>query len=147
MRQHPDPSPSKPSKCEHVCSSAFMQHLRDSPCLRSLEQHQCTSLTIKPLNRWRCTSLSRDRDGFASRTPDVPAPIAIEEVADILTGSAMNWVCNPQVKTSRQEQQAVTDMKSLSGGERSFTNMCFIMAVGQQISSPFHCLDEFDVSL
>ena len=36
-------------------------------------------------------------------------------------------------------------MKSLSGGERSFTNMCFIMAVGKQISSPFHCLDEFDV--
>lgn len=43
--------------------------------------------------------------------------------------------------------QSVNDMKSLSGGERSFTNMCFIMAVGQDISSPFHCLDEFDVSL
>ena len=51
-----------------------------------------------------------------------------------------------QVKTQKDQQQAVTDMKSLSGGERSFTNMCFIMAVGQQISSPFHCLDEFDVS-
>lgn len=48
--------------------------------------------------------------------------------------------------TSRSTNKRVTDMKSLSGGERSFTNMCFIMAVGKQISSPFHCLDEFDVS-
>lgn len=50
-----------------------------------------------------------------------------------------------QVKVDPTAAQAVTDTKSLSGGERSFMNMCFIMAVGKDISSPFHCLDEFDV--
>ena len=51
-----------------------------------------------------------------------------------------------QVKPDPNAKEAVTDMKSLSGGERSFTNMCFLLALGKQISSPFHCLDEFDVS-
>ena len=39
----------------------------------------------------------------------------------------------------------VKDMKSLSGGERSYTSVCFIMALANVISAPFHCMDEFDV--
>ncbi len=46
---------------------------------------------------------------------------------------------------STNRRSVVKDMKSLSGGERSYTSVCFIMALANVISAPFHCMDEFDV--
>ena len=46
---------------------------------------------------------------------------------------------------SGSKHSITKDMKSLSGGERSFITVCFMLAVAQVISSPFHCMDEFDV--
>ncbi len=43
------------------------------------------------------------------------------------------------------KRNVVKNMKSLSGGERSFTTVCFMLALARVISSPFHCMDEFDV--
>ncbi|KAK9808932.1 hypothetical protein WJX72_006569 [[Myrmecia] bisecta] len=43
------------------------------------------------------------------------------------------------------QAQAVNDMKSLSGGERSFTTLCFMLALGAINRAPFHLMDEFDV--
>ena len=37
------------------------------------------------------------------------------------------------------------DLKTLSGGERSFITICFLLALGSQLQAKFHCLDEFDV--
>ncbi len=37
------------------------------------------------------------------------------------------------------------DLKTLSGGERSFITICFLLALGKQLQASFHCLDEFDV--
>ena len=44
------------------------------------------------------------------------------------------------------DQTSASDLKSLSGGEGSFVNLCFLVAVAEHTNSPFHLLDEFDVS-
>ena len=43
--------------------------------------------------------------------------------------------------------QNAQDLRSLSGGERSFSTLAFILALGHEIAAGFHCLDEFDVFL
>ncbi|CAI4233389.1 unnamed protein product [Auanema sp. JU1783] len=55
------------------------------------------------------------------------------------------------VRVSRKEsgesqtQPALQDMKGLSGGERSYTTACLIMALWAIMDHPFRCMDEFDV--
>lgn len=40
---------------------------------------------------------------------------------------------------------ALSDMRSLSGGERSFSTVCFVLSLWAIAEAPFRCLDEFDV--
>lgn len=50
-----------------------------------------------------------------------------------------------KIKVTEESTKPVTDLKVLSGGERSFITVCFMLALARVISSPFHCMDEFDV--
>lgn len=38
-----------------------------------------------------------------------------------------------------------TDTRQLSGGEKSFTTLAFLLALGKVIECPFRVMDEFDV--
>ncbi|XP_062981261.1 structural maintenance of chromosomes protein 6 isoform X2 [Elgaria multicarinata webbii] len=49
------------------------------------------------------------------------------------------------VQPGEGNKAALDDMKSLSGGERSFSTVCFIVSLWSIAESPFRCLDEFDV--
>ncbi|XP_060918880.1 structural maintenance of chromosomes protein 6 isoform X1 [Labrus mixtus] len=49
------------------------------------------------------------------------------------------------VGPTEREDEAVRDTRSLSGGERSFSTVCFMLSLWEITESPFRCLDEFDV--
>lgn len=49
----------------------------------------------------------------------------------------------PQKAENTETKQV--DTSSLSGGEKSFSTVCFILALWQEAALPFHFLDEFDV--
>jgi len=41
-------------------------------------------------------------------------------------------------------KRAKKDMKTLSGGERAFTTVAFLLALGEAMECPFRAMDEFD---
>uniref|UniRef100_A0A8C5R417 Structural maintenance of chromosomes protein 6 n=1 Tax=Leptobrachium leishanense TaxID=445787 RepID=A0A8C5R417_9ANUR len=49
------------------------------------------------------------------------------------------------VEPGEGNRAALSDMRSLSGGERSFSTVCFILSLWSIAESAFRCLDEFDV--
>jgi chromosome segregation ATPase len=49
-------------------------------------------------------------------------------------------------KDSSQASQT-KDVKALSGGERSFTTLSLLLALGERLETPFRVMDEFDVFL
>ena len=45
------------------------------------------------------------------------------------------------------ESTQTKDVKALSGGERSFTTLSLLLAIGESLETPFRVMDEFDVFL
>ncbi|CAF0764560.1 unnamed protein product, partial [Didymodactylos carnosus] len=50
-----------------------------------------------------------------------------------------------QLKITPRGDEAHEDTRSLSGGERSFSTVCFMLALWEVVEMPLRCLDEFDV--
>ena len=47
--------------------------------------------------------------------------------------------------TGNSKKTAEKNTNQLSGGEKSYTQICLLLALWDFISSPIRCLDEFDV--
>lgn len=43
------------------------------------------------------------------------------------------------------QSAAPQDLKALSGGERSFSTVCFVLALWDTMECPFRIMDEFDI--
>ncbi|MEQ2254827.1 hypothetical protein ILYODFUR_007570 [Ilyodon furcidens] len=56
-----------------------------------------------------------------------------------------NETLSISVKPPGRDKDGASDMRSLSGGERSFSTVCFMLSLWEITESPFRCLDEFDV--
>lgn len=50
-------------------------------------------------------------------------------------------------KDNNDENTQTNDVKALSGGERSFTTLSLLLALGESLETPFRVMDEFDVFL
>jgi len=50
-------------------------------------------------------------------------------------------------KDNTDEMSQTKDVKALSGGERSFTTLALLLALGENLETPFRVMDEFDVFL
>ncbi|XP_018430897.1 PREDICTED: structural maintenance of chromosomes protein 6-like [Nanorana parkeri] len=51
------------------------------------------------------------------------------------------------VQPGEGNKASITDMRSLSEGERSFSSVCFLLSLWSIAESPFQCLDEFDAHM
>lgn len=50
-------------------------------------------------------------------------------------------------KDNTNEGSQTADVKALSGGERSYTTLSLLLALGECLETPFRVMDEFDVFL
>lgn len=57
-------------------------------------------------------------------------------------GQTLNLIVQKDSADANSQQ---SDVKALSGGERSFTTIALLMALGESIETPFRIMDEFDV--
>ena len=67
---------------------------------------------------------------------------------EFFEGWSLNYLYLFQVTTKKVQSgrpQSTADVRSLSGGERSFSTVCFVLALWDVADSPFRMLDEFDV--
>uniref|UniRef100_A0A3Q3ATS2 Structural maintenance of chromosomes protein 6 n=1 Tax=Kryptolebias marmoratus TaxID=37003 RepID=A0A3Q3ATS2_KRYMA len=62
-----------------------------------------------------------------------------------MTFDHKNETLTISVQPGQGNKADLSDMRSLSGGERSFSTVCFVLSLWAITEAPFRCLDEFDV--
>nr|XP_057912174.1 structural maintenance of chromosomes protein 6-like [Doryrhamphus excisus]XP_057912175.1 structural maintenance of chromosomes protein 6-like [Doryrhamphus excisus]XP_057912176.1 structural maintenance of chromosomes protein 6-like [Doryrhamphus excisus] len=62
-----------------------------------------------------------------------------------MTFDHKNETLSISVQPGKGNTADMSNMRSLSGGERSFSTVCFVLSLWAITEAPFRCLDEFDV--
>ncbi|XP_056873039.1 structural maintenance of chromosomes protein 6-like [Takifugu flavidus] len=62
-----------------------------------------------------------------------------------MTFDHKNETLSVSVQPGQGNKADLNDMRCLSGGERSFSTVCFVLSLWPITEAPFRCLDEFDV--
>uniref|UniRef100_UPI0037E8A562 structural maintenance of chromosomes protein 6 n=1 Tax=Semicossyphus pulcher TaxID=241346 RepID=UPI0037E8A562 len=62
-----------------------------------------------------------------------------------MTFNHKNETLSISVQPGQGNKADLSDMRTLSGGERSFSTVCFVLSLWAITEAPFRCLDEFDV--
>uniref|UniRef100_H3D3W7 Structural maintenance of chromosomes protein 6 n=1 Tax=Tetraodon nigroviridis TaxID=99883 RepID=H3D3W7_TETNG len=62
-----------------------------------------------------------------------------------MTFDHKNETLSISVQPGQGNKADLNDMRCLSGGERSFSTVCFVLSLWPITEAPFRCLDEFDV--
>lgn len=132
---------------------------------------ECQKHLAKASEEYKCIQTSCDLLAITLRSRDKSTSLIFEETCEALTRyfsenlRRRGWrgqlkiddvseqidILVEVARKSKSKEGAVVDrnviqdLKSLSGGERSFTSVCLVMALGREIRSPFMLLDEFDV--
>ena len=109
---------------------------------RTLEMSVDTT-TQRGLSQTDRNTSNADRDSTvpnrAIRSQPQAAPAATPRIkrARVETGGASSG--------EKENRSRLTDTRSLSGGERSFSTVAFVLALWHHCSSPFKLMDEIDV--
>jgi len=109
-------------------SKKFINKIKDY-----LEKREKTFIKLRGYLSLRCTmdfNILLDQRGFKGK-------LNFNHNEQTLV---INVQPNKEINESRTK-----DLRALSGGERSFSTVCYVLALWQAIQSPLRCLDEFDV--
>ncbi|KAG8299288.1 Structural maintenance of chromosomes protein 6 [Homalodisca vitripennis] len=107
---------------------SLLRKTKDALVKRRLKEHQLQiSMSTSARHNFHMYLTERDFDGWLKFD---------------FSEKTLNIIVRHQAETDLAVQ---TNTSSLSGGEKSFSTVAFIMAMWQEVKLPFHFLDEFDV--
>jgi DNA repair exonuclease SbcCD ATPase subunit len=75
---------------------------------------------------------------YMKRRQHLGRVVVDDELGELTIEVKVKGLVDPNAK-------AVRDLKQLSGGERSYTAISYLLAVGKHTEAPFRCMDEYDV--
>ncbi|OCT47698.1 Structural maintenance of chromosomes protein 6 [Cladophialophora carrionii] len=123
------------------CSKAFRKAEDDMRTLESLQEQLRRTLTNRKMRweRFRQHITARSRAGFIMKLSErgFRGKLHVDHVKKV-----MDIAVEPDITRRSGEGRSA---KTLSGGEKSFSQICLLLSIWEAMGVPIRCLDEFDV--